>query len=672
MDTPPPATDSPAEPPVAAATPGRSAALRAGAYCLLLACLASVLMFWELGADALTGDEAQYALVVQNIKRSGDWLHVSPYPPTPYLQKPPLYFWLTAATYDLLGGPDEFAYRAWSAAAGVGAVVLTCVLGSWLLAPEIGALAGLLLATNRAFLLVHGARSGTFDALVTLFAVAAAVSYWAGVRRGRRGRRGWGWVGGGVAAGLASMAKPFVGVPLVALLALHALLADRAAAPLRARVGGPLLALLLLGAIAAPWCVVQWRAHGEGFTNEFFGRNMVDRALRGVDDKHVEDRKFYLEQVSKSSLPFLLAIPAAAYAGFALSRGPRRSEHALLLLLGAGWVALFSLSASKAVHYVYPAFPFLAISISAGAWGLWRAVSAGVSPAARPRVASLTAAALGAAFAFHAGRLLYAAIPADRSPHVPWEMYKVLAPAVHAGEARVAFYGFPNLQVDWRNHMRLRARDCYYFEQMRPGAAWLNDPGELGALLADPKPTLLIVSGLKETGGVLDQASLPRRVDPRFAYAHHAFQVLGTDLGPLLEPRATPDVPGTYLGVAPDATPGNFRLTATPPMTAPARLAVRFRLPPGTPAEAVRFAVALHAPGERPKTLEDHTARPTGDRLSVSAAVEAERWAGPGPHSFTITLRATGMRAGEPVAATLEEARLTILPHIPPEPHPRR
>ena len=53
-------------------------------------------------ADALTGDEAQYALVVQNIKRSGDWVYVSPYPPTPYLQKPPLYFWLTASTYDAL------------------------------------------------------------------------------------------------------------------------------------------------------------------------------------------------------------------------------------------------------------------------------------------------------------------------------------------------------------------------------------------------------------------------------------------------------------------------------------------------------------------------------------------------------------------------------------------
>src|SRR5688572_29643099 len=117
MDTAPPPDN--AAPPLPGSPAGRPA-VRTAAYCLVLACLASVLMFWELGADALTGDEAQYALVVQNIKRSGDWVYVTPYPPTPYLQKPPLYFWLTAATYDLFGGPGEFAYRAWSAACGVG------------------------------------------------------------------------------------------------------------------------------------------------------------------------------------------------------------------------------------------------------------------------------------------------------------------------------------------------------------------------------------------------------------------------------------------------------------------------------------------------------------------------------------------------------------------------
>src|SRR4051794_16798673 len=101
MDT--TAADAPALQPVP-----RRPALRTLVYCLLLASLSGLLMFWELGDDALTGDEAQYALVVQNIVRSGQWLYVSPYPPTPYLQKPPLYFWLTASTYKALG-ESEFS-----------------------------------------------------------------------------------------------------------------------------------------------------------------------------------------------------------------------------------------------------------------------------------------------------------------------------------------------------------------------------------------------------------------------------------------------------------------------------------------------------------------------------------------------------------------------------------
>ena len=200
--------------------PAARTRMRAVIYCLVLATLASVLMFWELGEDALFSDEAQYALIVQNMKKpGGSWLYVSPYPPTAYHQKPPLYFWLTASTYDLLGR-EEFAFRAWSAGAGVGAVVLTCVLGAMLFTPEIGALAGLLLMTNRAFVLVHGARSGTLDALLTFLVLAGALAYWLGARRGL----GWKtWAVVGLFAGLASLTKPLAGVPLVGLLALHAI-----------------------------------------------------------------------------------------------------------------------------------------------------------------------------------------------------------------------------------------------------------------------------------------------------------------------------------------------------------------------------------------------------------------------------------------------------------------
>jgi hypothetical protein len=209
---------------------------------------------------------------------------------------------------------------------------------------------------------------------------------------------------------------------------------------------------------------------------------------------------------------------------------------------------------------------------------------------------------------------------------------------------------------------------------MRPGAAWLpgNDVGALGTLLHDRKPTLLILSRLTDVGTLLDNSNLPQRIDDRFAYAHHAFLMGGVDLDPLLEPRARAGEPNPYLSIAPGHQPGVFNLGVTPPLPAPARLGVRLRLPPGTPGDPVRFAFTLQTADGKPKTLEDATARPVGEVLAVSAMIERERWAGLGPHVVTLTLKSAGPGPAFALAATVEEVRLTMLPHIPPEPHPRR
>lgn len=60
-----------------------------------------------------------------------------PTPPHPYFNKPPLYMWLSATTYDLLPG-FEFKYRFWSAVFGIVAVVMTGLLGAKLFRWEVG------------------------------------------------------------------------------------------------------------------------------------------------------------------------------------------------------------------------------------------------------------------------------------------------------------------------------------------------------------------------------------------------------------------------------------------------------------------------------------------------------------------------------------------------------
>lgn len=661
-----PAVDDPAR--------QRRRAWRTAAYCIVLGILAGVLMFWELGADALTSDEAQYALVVQNIKRSGEWLYVSPYPPAPYFQKPPLYFWLSALTYDRLGGPDEFAYRAWSAAAGVATVVLACLLGAMLLTPEVGALAGLLVLTNKSFLMVHGARSGTFDALVTCLITAGIVIYWAA----GRGRRGWvGWIGVGVCAGLASLTKPFVGVPLLLLLAVHLLFVERGRATLGKRLFGVMLGFVALAAVAGPWYAAQVRKH-PAFADEMFRKNLVERVTQGVDDKQVERWYFYPESITKTSVPFALAIPAVVFAcGAWVAGGPQwRSRYALLALAGGGWVVLFSLSASKAIHYAYPAIPAIAVMIAAGVVVLARRVADRwlATPARRMRLGVATAVVVTACFAFQYARLLYLAIPGDRSAYVPWEMYQTLAPALRSGDARVVFAGFPEMQTDWRSGLGLRARDCYYLEQLRarPGTVWAAGPGEFAQALERHTPALVLISSRLDAGTRLHELTRQQRVDGRFVYSHQGFVAAGTDLHPLLEPVVQVGETNPFVRIEPAATPGVFRLTIAPPVLGGIDVAVRLKADERPPGSAIRFTYSLEMADGR-KTIEDQIAATSADgTLDVASVIEEQLLVGPGPFHLTLTLRDPTSALLAPVRSTAETIRVRFLPFIPTERHPRR
>ena len=641
---------------------------RATVYCIALACLAGILMFWELGGDALTGDEAQYALVVQNIRASGNWIDLTPYPPTPYLQKPPLYFWLTASTYDALDR-SEFAYRAWSAAAGAGAVVLTCALGAMLFTPEVGGLAGLLLLLNRSFLLLHGARSGTFDALVTFLTLAAIVAYVCVTR----GKREWlGWIVVGALAGLASITKPYVCVPLVALLGIHAILFRRQAPVIR-RLGGVSIALLVLLAVASPWYVAMGLRH-DHFVDEMFRRNLVARVTVGVDDKHLRDWAFYLGQITKSSPAFFFSIPAMLYTLAASTRGLNRERHALLGIIGLGWIVLFTLSASKAVHYVYPVFPLIAIMIADGAVQLLRAISLKFA-GSRPRFATAVVLVLGVAMTFQYARGLFHSIPADRSPYVPWEMYKVLEPAIDAGKARVVFCGFPDGQTDWRSRLHLRARDCYYLEQMRRsrGAERTPDLNGLAKILAERRPSLLVLSRHTDVNGFLARPEIAGRIENRFVYPHQGYQFVGIDLATLLEPTAKPGESSVAIQIDDASEQGSFRLTLTPPVRGSARLAARLRLADGSRPRALRYTLAMDSgPGERKRLADDVVSVHADGTVGVSAMIEQDLWPNGGPKVITLTLRAADASTPEPVRTTLEEVRLTMLPHIPPEHHPRR
>jgi 4-amino-4-deoxy-L-arabinose transferase-like glycosyltransferase len=95
---------------------------------LLLILLAGLFVYcWKLGDSPLDRTEPHRALVAHQMATGGDWLIPHLFGEV-YLRKPPLIYWLQAATEKVVGHGNEFVWRLPSA---VGSALLAVVLAWW-------------------------------------------------------------------------------------------------------------------------------------------------------------------------------------------------------------------------------------------------------------------------------------------------------------------------------------------------------------------------------------------------------------------------------------------------------------------------------------------------------------------------------------------------------------
>ncbi len=116
---------------------------------------------WDVG-----NDEAIYSYAVDRILETGEWLTPRSIPTDePFLEKPPLKFWMVAAPIRVgLLPHDEFGLRFIDALCGAAAFVYVFLLGRWLAGPVCGAAAVLVLFTIDPLLFEHGLRSNNMEA----------------------------------------------------------------------------------------------------------------------------------------------------------------------------------------------------------------------------------------------------------------------------------------------------------------------------------------------------------------------------------------------------------------------------------------------------------------------------------------------------------------------------
>jgi 4-amino-4-deoxy-L-arabinose transferase-like glycosyltransferase len=433
------------------------------------------------------------------MRRSGD--NVTPtLQGHPWLEKPPLYYWLAGRAFSVLG-ETEAAARLPSVAAGLLLVGVTALVGARLYGGTAGLHAAVVLGT--AVLPFAYARAAAMDMLLAATVTTAV---------GLLGLRLLGIAGrlavpaACVAMGLATLAKGPLGVLLPALVAAAYVGIAREGRLLRRLVSPSGLLLFLL--VAAPWYVLVYRAQGQSFVDVFLLDHNVARFTSTVHH-HAGPWHYYFGVVFLGLFPWSgLLVPAAA------GLRPRASRSDLYLLL---WFALpfvfFSAAGSKLPGYILPCLPPLAILIGRAARDLTRDPGRG----RRQAVALLTVAlAIPVAVAPFVLRRLGEPDWTAALPLAAWTLLAAIAFAVRIGTdatgalrlLRVASAGFLLLLVLAAPPILARresGRDLFVPARGREVLAWgaTRSAWMAGYFYNDAK--------VREVGGLVDVAAAAQR-----------------------------------------------------------------------------------------------------------------------------------------------------------------
>jgi 4-amino-4-deoxy-L-arabinose transferase-like glycosyltransferase len=356
-----PSSAQTAELPSTASTPVRAAA-RAGPYPALaldalVLLIAAVCLFWNLGAAPIRDtNEALYASIALDMAHGGSWIipHLNG---VPYIEKPPLLYWLMALSFKVFG------VGAWQArlpnALAAWLTVFGCIaFGRAMSAPLAGRFAALVTGTALGYVMI--ARTILFDPLMVFFWLYALGLVVLSVQQRNRL-----WLrAAAVAVALATLTKGPVAVLLLGLVALVQLVAAPGGwtrrALLRFYLDPWAIALFLL--VAAPWHLAALHVLPEFgwffFVNETIGRFLGTRI---PDDFHHGPWWYYGPKLLIGFFQWVPLLAAIALLAPRLKGSDTASDSARWARNAAVTLTVFFSSADdKGAYYLLPVVPLVA------------------------------------------------------------------------------------------------------------------------------------------------------------------------------------------------------------------------------------------------------------------------------------------------------------------------
>lgn len=319
--------------------------------------LAILLLFCRLDFSLFEPDETRYAEIPREMLANNEWL-VPLLGGEPYLDKPPLLYWLTMFSYQAFG-VGVWQARLVPALALFLGLILTYEFGRKIVGSVEAFIGALFLLLCPGFIIM-----GKLLVLDGLLSMCILGALFAGVLAIRKNELhlGW-WITSGVFVALGVITKGPIAIVLTAPCFFMITRMDGRFSKPSFKAWGMWFGLSMV--LFLPWFVLVAIRRPE-FLSHFVWEHHVMRFLEPFD--HQRGVFFYIPVLLGGMLPLLFVLwpwIKSLQSVVLEQRSTRSKEIGFLLLAGFWCLFFFSLSGCKLPTYILPAFPPLALMFGA-------------------------------------------------------------------------------------------------------------------------------------------------------------------------------------------------------------------------------------------------------------------------------------------------------------------
>lgn len=309
----------------------------------LVAIITILIVFFNLGGiPLLDPDEPVYAETPKEMFTFNEFVSPRIYGEYWY-DKPPMYYWLVAASYKIFG-VNEFAARFPSAALAVACTLVVYLSGRRLFNERAGMAGALVLATCIEYFYLG--KAAVTDITLLFFLSVSLLSFIE-----KRYYTAY------IFAGLATLTKGPIGLLFPGGIIFFYLLATRNWSQLKSMKLIP--GLLIYVIVAVPWYVIMYNIHGSIFIDTFLGFHNITRF---TSPEHPEGVLwyYYIPVLIVGFFPWTAIMLQSIWTS--LTRSGSNFSVLLFLNIWALFIFIFfTISQTKLVSYILPMYPPLAM-----------------------------------------------------------------------------------------------------------------------------------------------------------------------------------------------------------------------------------------------------------------------------------------------------------------------